>query len=54
MIMAEIGLLLLILSVSGVVLDMFFEFDLWVCHWIAGGGILGSVLILINLLFLTS
>lgn len=54
MIMAEIGLLLLILSVAGVVLDMFFEFDLWVCRCIACVGILGAVLILINLLILNT
>lgn len=49
MIMAHIGLLLLLLSTAGVVLDMFFEFDLRVCRWFAYSGILGIVLILINI-----
>ena len=50
--LAMLGMVLVVLCLAGIVLDMFFDFDLAVCKWIVVTGISGMALILINFLFI--
>lgn len=54
MTLAGLGMMLIVLCIAGVVLDMFFEFDLRVCRWIALSGIVGAGFIAVNFFYILS
>ena len=47
--MMSFGILLIVLAVVGVLLDMIFDFDMFVINLIAGAGFGGCILFLLGL-----